>query len=331
MPQEPYTVSILVPVYGVGKYIERCARSIFEQTYQNLDIVFVDDCTPDKSIEILKRVLDDYPERTAQTRIIRHEHNRGLAAARNTAVAVATGTFLTHVDSDDWLELDAVEELVNKQVETGAEIVTGEAYVDENTIDEHYIEPNYKNKDEMMVNILSQKWHHEIWNRLIKKSLYNDYHLIALEKKNQGEDWRMTPMLLWFANGISKVNKMTYHYFMNQSSMCRTDKMWLDNFLFLFEDYCNFSSLITFFEGKNNKYYKCAKQGSAFKCYTIIDHAIDANDKICYVKFRGMIIDKYSDVLDCSLGWKISLFLKLPLSYYLLKLYKRVLCLSAHK
>ena len=116
-------VSILIPVYGVEKYIERCARSIFEQTYQNLDIVFVDDCTPDKSIEILRRVLDDYPERKAQTRIIRHEHNQGLAAARNTAVAAATGTFLTHVDSDDWLELDAVEELVKKQVETGVAFV----------------------------------------------------------------------------------------------------------------------------------------------------------------------------------------------------------------
>lgn len=92
MPQDPYTVSILVPVYGVEKYIERCARSIFEQTYRNLDIVFVDDCSPDKSIEILKRVLEDCPKRKAQTRIIRHEQNRGLAAARNTVVAAATGT-----------------------------------------------------------------------------------------------------------------------------------------------------------------------------------------------------------------------------------------------
>ena len=107
MTQEPYSVSILVPVYGVEKYIERCARSIFEQTYHNLDIVFVDDCTPDKSIEILKRVLEEYPGRKAQTRIIRHAYNRGLSAARNTAVAAATGTFLTHVDSDDWIELNA--------------------------------------------------------------------------------------------------------------------------------------------------------------------------------------------------------------------------------
>lgn len=81
MTQEPYTVSILVPVYGVEKYIERCARSIFEQKYRNPDIVFVDDCTPDKSIDILKRVLEDYPKRKAQTRIIRHEQNRGFASS----------------------------------------------------------------------------------------------------------------------------------------------------------------------------------------------------------------------------------------------------------
>lgn len=81
MENEPYQVSVLVPVYGVEKYIERCARSIFEQTYHNLDIIFVDDCTPDHSIDVLKRVLKDYPERKEQTRIIKHDHNRGLAGA----------------------------------------------------------------------------------------------------------------------------------------------------------------------------------------------------------------------------------------------------------
>ena len=88
-----YLVSILVPVYGVEKYIERCARSLFEQTYENLEYIFVDDCTPDKSIEILKRVIEDYPNRKNQVRIIHHEHNRGLAAARNTALDAATSEF----------------------------------------------------------------------------------------------------------------------------------------------------------------------------------------------------------------------------------------------
>ena len=331
MTQEPYTVSILVPVYGVEKYIERCARSIFGQTYKNLDIVFVDDCTPDKSIEILRRVLDDYPERKAQTRIIRHEHNRGLAAARNTAVAAATGTFLTHVDSDDWLEVNAVEEMVKKQVETGAEIVTGQALVNEGIKDDHYITPSYNNKHEVVINTITQQWHHEFWGRLIKSSIYKENNLKALEGVNQGEDWRMTPMLFYFAKDIARLDKTIYHYFMSDESMCRCDKIWKQNYKFLLEDYTNFRSLIDFFRDKNKEYFVDSKITSAFKCFTIIDHALDANDKRCFTKFRKEMIDSYSDIVKTSLGWKIALFLKLPYSYYLLKLYKKSMILFVHK
>lgn len=115
----------MVPIYGVEKYIERCARSLFEQTYENLEYIFVDDCTPDKSIEILERVMEDYPNRKEQVRIIRHEHNRGLAAARNTALDAATSPFITHVDSDDYLSLDAIRLFVEKQMETGRILCLG--------------------------------------------------------------------------------------------------------------------------------------------------------------------------------------------------------------
>ena len=79
----PPLISILIPVYNVEKFIERCARSVFEQTYENLEYVFVDDCSPDKSIQILERVLAEYPKREKQTKIIHHDKNRGVAAARN--------------------------------------------------------------------------------------------------------------------------------------------------------------------------------------------------------------------------------------------------------
>ena len=121
-------VSILVPVYNVEQYIERCARSLFEQTYDNLEYIFVDDCTPDKSIQILERVLAEYPQRREQTKIIHHDRNRGLAAARNTAVENCSGVFLTHVDSDDWIEFNAVELLVNKQQENDADIVSSNTF-----------------------------------------------------------------------------------------------------------------------------------------------------------------------------------------------------------
>ena len=71
-------VSILVPVYGVEKYIERCARSLFEQTYDNIEYIFVDDCTKDRSIEILQKVLEDYPNRKNQVKILHHEKNTSV-------------------------------------------------------------------------------------------------------------------------------------------------------------------------------------------------------------------------------------------------------------
>ena len=84
-------VSILTPVYRAEKYIERCTRSLFEQTYENLEYIFVDDCAPDHSIQLLQQVLAEYPKREKQTKIIHHEKNRGVAAARNTAVENASG------------------------------------------------------------------------------------------------------------------------------------------------------------------------------------------------------------------------------------------------
>ena len=75
-------VSILVPIYNVERYIERCARSVFEQTYKNLEFIFVDDCSPDKSVKILERVAEDYPQWKGRIKILHHDYNRGLAAAR---------------------------------------------------------------------------------------------------------------------------------------------------------------------------------------------------------------------------------------------------------
>lgn len=324
MPQEPYTVSILVPVYGVEKYIERCARSIFEQTYHDLDIVFVDDCTPDKSIEILKRVLEEYSDRKAQTRIIRHEHNRGLAAARNTAVAAAVGTFLMHVDSDDWIENDAVEELVKKQEETGADFVTGVMVKNEDTLDYHYVEPVYKDKNDMMILILSQIFHHELANRLVKRALYTDHHIKALEGVNQAEDWRLTPMLLWYANGIARLNKTTYHYFMNMESMCNSKKSMDKALKFYHDTYTNYSSLMTFFEDKSQLYHDIVLNVSCSNCYSFMVEMYKYHSQMAFYKYRHELLCRYGSVLRQRLGSKINFILRLPLSYFVLRAYLRI-------
>lgn len=93
-------VSVIVPVYNVAPYIERCAKSLFEQTLKDIEIIFVDDCSSDNSIELVKNLASNYPDRLAQIKYVRHERNRGLAQARKTGLDIATGEYVAHCDSD---------------------------------------------------------------------------------------------------------------------------------------------------------------------------------------------------------------------------------------
>lgn len=218
-----YLVSILVPVYGVEKYIERCIRSLFEQSYQNLEYIFVDDCSPDRSIDILKQISQEYPERTDAIKIVRHKKNRGLAAARNTAVENAKGLFVCHVDSDDYLEIDAIKLLVNKQIENDSDIVTGSAIKHLKEKDILIEGPKYLGKDKWIKELLrtDQIYNHVIWRRLIRLSLYTDNHIKNKEGSNQGEDWQVTPQLAYYAQKVDIIDNVIYHYdCTNENSLC---------------------------------------------------------------------------------------------------------------
>lgn len=96
-------VSIIIPIYKVEKFIEECTSSLFSQTYENIEFIFVNDCTPDNSIEILQETINNYPKRQNQVTIISQNRNQGLAASRNKALDVFTGDFVAFVDSDDYL------------------------------------------------------------------------------------------------------------------------------------------------------------------------------------------------------------------------------------
>ena len=107
-------VSVIIPVYRAEKYIGQCARSLFGQTMGDLEFIFVDDCSPDASMEILDRVLDEYPERRGQVKVLRNDVNRGQAYARRIGVEAATGEYIIHCDSDDWVETDMYGKLYKK-------------------------------------------------------------------------------------------------------------------------------------------------------------------------------------------------------------------------
>ena len=105
------TLSLIIPVYRVAPYVERCLKTVMCQTYDRFECILVDDASPDDSIARCERMIADY-EGNIQFRILRHEHNRGLSAARNTGIDAATGDYVLFVDSDDMITDDCVERLM---------------------------------------------------------------------------------------------------------------------------------------------------------------------------------------------------------------------------
>lgn len=110
-------VSIIVPVYRMEKYLDRCMASLLAQSHQNLDIILVDDGSPDRSGEI----CDEYAMRDARVRVI-HQGNAGPSAARNAGIETARGSFYTFVDPDDWVHADLVTHLLSIAADAGAEL-----------------------------------------------------------------------------------------------------------------------------------------------------------------------------------------------------------------
>lgn len=205
-------VTICTPMYGVEKYIERCARSLFEQTYDNIEYVFVDDCARDRSVEVLQRVLHDYPQRQPAVRIVRHEHNRGLAAARRTGVENATGDYFTHVDGDDYLELDAIRKYVERAIETNADIVVSDHYnvmANGRTV---YVDAVPVDKVEYVRRLLLRKASIKVWGQLVRRSFVMEHQLFPPEGLDLSEDYVLSPVMAYYANRVAKVDEPLLNY-----------------------------------------------------------------------------------------------------------------------
>lgn len=209
---EKIKVSILVPVYNVDKYIERCAVSLFEQTYANIEYIFVNDCTPDNSIERLQAVLKKYPKRIKQVKIISHLKNSGIAVVRNTAINNATGEFVLWVDSDDYIDVRTLELVVQKQQEMNSDIVNFDVVVYRPSYREYYYAPIVSSSKDFTLMLIKRICIVSVWGRLIRRSLYVDNEVVFVEGINMGEDYLVSCKIAYYSKRISSLNKILYHY-----------------------------------------------------------------------------------------------------------------------
>lgn len=205
-------VSILVPIYNVEDYIERCARSIFEQTYENIEYVFLDDAATDRSIDVLEKVMKDYPERAEHVRIIHHTDNKGLAITRNDLVDACQTDWLMHLDSDDWVEKDILELFVEKQQQTGADIVLSNVVCHYQAGDVTFNYPIYEQKECYVELVLRDKRAHGIGWKLICTALYRKYRIQVHPDGSIGEDWQAIVPLFYYAKKIGTIHLSKGHY-----------------------------------------------------------------------------------------------------------------------
>lgn len=215
-------VSVIVPVYGVEKYIERCARCLFEQTLEDMEFIFVDDCTKDNSIHVLENVIADYPVRRNQIKILHHNHNKGLSHARETGINAATGDFIGHCDSDDWVDKEMYEIMYNCAVNGSYDYVKcGHKKSDGENILEvsHAYYEIDMTSDKIKENILQFNGWNSLWDTLVSRDVYiaakpqyTDFAML--------EDFFLTSQLLLHAHNVTYVNETFYYYFVNPDSIC---------------------------------------------------------------------------------------------------------------
>ena len=215
MSQEKALISIIIPVYKVEKYLEKCIQSVINQTYENLQIILVDDGSPDNC----GKICDEYAKKDHRIEVI-HKSNGGLSDARNKGLEIAKGEYIGFVDSDDYIEADMYEVLYNLLKQYNADVSICNFY----TVSQWKIsrknadnEINEYNRSEILKEILLDKnIQSYAWNKLYKKELFDEIKY-PIEKKY--EDIGTTFYLLEKCNKVVVTGKSEYYYINRQDSI----------------------------------------------------------------------------------------------------------------
>ncbi|WP_332909937.1 glycosyltransferase family 2 protein [Phocaeicola acetigenes] len=215
---------MIVPIYNVEKYIEKCVRSLLEQTFKDIEYIFVNDATPDNSMYVLEDIISEYPSRMKNCIIINHSENKGVAAARNTGLNISKGEYVIYCDSDDWIEHTMLEDMYRVTQEQNAEIVTCDFRMAYNNhcVDYHTVDWS-EDKIASLRNYMTYGWT-VLWNILVKRDIYVQNKLKSLEADAAYcEDFNLSVKLLFHAGKIVHLDKILYNYNqMNGGSIMRS-------------------------------------------------------------------------------------------------------------
>lgn len=211
-------LSVVVPIYKVEKYLSRCIESILNQTYKNIELILIDDGSPDNC----GKICDEYAKKDHRVRVI-HKTNGGLSSARNAGLEIATGDFIGFVDSDDWIEPTMYETLIKNAINYNAEISVGgvvdllelgEEYKQTKTTFNGSIRTECLDKKDAMKKFFLESW--SAWDKIYRRDIHID---LRFPEGKINEDEAIAIRLLDRCEKIVYTNEVFYNYISRPNSI----------------------------------------------------------------------------------------------------------------
>lgn len=235
-------VSVVTTAYNIEDYIGKCIDSLLAQTHKDIEIIVVNDCSTDKTMDIVGMFDDE------RIKVVNHSQNMGAGWARRTGIAAATGEYVITVDGDDWLAPDFIEALAKNAEETGADIVSGgityvwsDTYWETKRFLPHISQDmdKFRDYDNRKIVFLN--------NKLVRRTMYD---IVPYSTRRYCEDTPVILPLLYYANKVSYVDTQGYYYLQHDKSLCRRVNAFEEA---MFKALCS-QELQNFFADKGEEY-----------------------------------------------------------------------------
>ena len=217
-------ISIIVPVYKVESELDRCVQSLMKQTYKNIEIILVDDGSPDQC----PKLCEQYAKEDERIRVI-HKKNGGLSDARNAGLNLARGEYVLYVDSDDYIEVDSCERLINATSEEQVDIVVGNAIMEKSNSYEKMIHSAtpageiYSAKDFIEKAVRASQWYAPSWLNMYRRDFLLQNKLF-FKVGIYFEDMQMLPRVFLRAKKVACIDGVFYHYIVRENSIMTSEK-----------------------------------------------------------------------------------------------------------
>jgi glycosyltransferase involved in cell wall biosynthesis len=314
-------ISIIIPVYNMEKYLDRCLYSVLNQTYENLEIILVDDGSTDSS----PKMCDEYALKDGRVKVV-HKGNGGLSDARNAGLGVASGAYIGYVDSDDWVELDMYERMYIACVENDAELAVCRYFCEyeDNTVDNGTDKVEVLDRDEILKIYITDKdgymIYNSVWSKLFKRELVEG---VIFPKGRNSEDIMYTTRAFCKLDKAVYIDTCLYHYVIDRKDSImngdKSERMFKDELPFWQEHIRCIRENVSDYMGDLAEYYYYRRL--LFYYIDLLDKSQQSADKIANVIITDVTEVKRIYFKDSKLSIskgdraRMTLFLKSPRLY----------------